>query len=207
MSVMRFLPRDLELEIFWKSKPYLEKGRVGDLEHVKRLRNMGSYLLPLNVDPRIARPALIIHDVGYDELFPKFPEAKKWPYTKLRDYHMKHGAEITRNILHEVGYHRKYDEKITEKIIDIVSIHDLPKTVFEQGDPNAVFVTELDRLDRYIPSRMDALTDSFPGKSVSWIVNEFLSSGLDEWFTSEFFKSMARKLYNNLNELLERGML
>lgn len=204
---MKFLPRDLELEIFWKTKPYLEKGRGGDVEHVKRLLYMGSYLLPLNIDPRIVRPALIMHDAGYGKVFSEFPEAMKWPRPKIRDYHMKYGSEITKNILYEVGYHKKYDEWITKKIIEIISIHDLPKKVFDQGDPNAVFVTEVDRLDRYLPSRFDGLKESIPGKSMDWIVNKFLRSGLDDWFTSDFFKSMARKFYNNLNEMLERGML
>lgn len=101
----------------WKlAKPYYEKGREMDIEHIEWM--MGEAVLICEkekVDGSLLIPLVILHDVGYAE-FPKGDYFKE----KMRRNHMRAGAKIAKKILKESGY----DPERIEKISYYVSVHD-----------------------------------------------------------------------------------
>ena len=94
--------------ILEKALPYYEKGRKGDIEHVKWLSNtIPNFVDEKEVDFDILMPLAILHDVGYSKV-PKDSDPLKLDIRKL---HSEEGAKIAEKILKKINYPQ---EKIKE---------------------------------------------------------------------------------------------
>ena len=75
--------------------PYYEKGRAGDVEHVKWLCKTVPRHAPEELDLDVLMGVVILHDVGYSKVPKDFN-----PYDlKIRELHSREGAEIAKTIL------------------------------------------------------------------------------------------------------------
>lgn len=81
-----FFSRDDQREIYLKSKPYLEVCGEAYLRHIEDLNARVRDFLPLDVDPSIVIPTLIIHDTGYSKAYELLSESKKLPRKKYAIY-------------------------------------------------------------------------------------------------------------------------
>ena len=108
--------KDIYTKIWKLAKPYYEKGRPMDVDHIEWMTKAALEVSEKeNLDDSLLLPLVILHDVGYAEV------PKDNPFNKdIRKAHMKAGTNITRRILKEVGYPQ---DKI-EKIVYYVSVHD-----------------------------------------------------------------------------------
>ena len=88
--------------------PYYERGRPGDIEHIRWLfAVVPGFLKSTALDESIVMPVMLLHDVGYSEV-PKDAD----PYElDIRTLHSKKGALIAEKILKKIGYS---DNKISE---------------------------------------------------------------------------------------------
>lgn len=105
-------------DLIWeKAKPYYEKGRPFDIEHIEWMIKDALLICEKeSIDDSILLPLVILHDVGYSEL-----DDLKNPYKlETRRAHMKAGAKIAKQILSEIDYP---SPKIS-KIVDYIAIHD-----------------------------------------------------------------------------------
>ncbi len=108
--------KQIYLELWKAAKPYYEKGRSMDIDHIEWMMNDATFVCKKeNLDDTLLLPLAILHDVGYAEL-PKDNPFK----LNLRKAHMKAGAIIAKRILEKITYPK---EKI-DKITNYVSIHD-----------------------------------------------------------------------------------
>lgn len=103
-------------EDIWNlAKPYYEKGRPMDIDHVKGMINDVELICRKeDIDESILMPLVLLHDVGYSEGSHAYFEKD------LKKAHMEAGARIARQILEAVGYP---EEKI-RKIEYFISVHD-----------------------------------------------------------------------------------
>ncbi len=139
-------------EIWKLAKPYYEKGRPMDIEHIKWMMAEAVFVCRQeNLDDSLLVPLVILHDVGYAEI------PKGNPFSlKLRKAHMKAGAKIAKRILKKI----KYPEEKTEKIIRLVSMHDNwalgGNEIYKKGKLLGVF-TDLDYIWMATPKGFTAL--------------------------------------------------
>lgn len=98
-----------------KALPYYEKGRPGDVEHVKWLyKVVPKFAKDLDLD--ILMAVVILHDVGYS----KVPKNSN-PYNlDIRKLHCDEGAKIANKILKEL----KYEENKINEITRLILKHD-----------------------------------------------------------------------------------
>ena len=95
-------------QILEKALPYYEKGREGDIEHIKWLSKTVVKFIDKTIDPDILMPLVILHDVGYANV-PKDSDSYN---LNIRKLHSEEGAKIAEKILEELKY-------LKEKILEI----------------------------------------------------------------------------------------
>lgn len=95
-------------EILKKAIPYYEKGRKGDIEHIKWLFDtIPKFVDESEIDLEILIPVVLLHDVGYS----KVPKGSNPFDLDIRKLHSEEGAKIAEEILEELKYPK---EKIPE---------------------------------------------------------------------------------------------
>ena len=94
-------------KILEKALPYYEKGRKGDVKHVKWLFNTIPKFVDETMDIEILIPVVLLHDVGYS----KVPKGSNPFDLHIRKLHSEEGAKIAEEILEELKYPK---EKISE---------------------------------------------------------------------------------------------
>ncbi len=94
-------------KILEKALPYYEKGRKGDVKHVKWLFNTIPKFVDETMDIEILIPVVLLHDVGYS----KVPKGSNPFDLHIRKLHSEEGAKIAEEILEELKYAK---EKISE---------------------------------------------------------------------------------------------
>ena len=101
----------------WKlAKPYYEKGRPTDIDHIEWMMQDAEILCKKEkLDDSILLPLVILHDVGYAEV----PKNNSFNLN-LREAHMKTGSIIAKRILEKINYPKDK----SDKIVHLVSIHD-----------------------------------------------------------------------------------
>jgi HD superfamily phosphodiesterase len=93
--------KEVHQRILETALPLYEKGREGDVEHIKWLAKVISeYVDESEVDFDILIPVVLLHDVGYS----KVPKGSN-PYDlDIRKVHSEEGAKIAEEILKELNY-------------------------------------------------------------------------------------------------------
>lgn len=106
------LSQDIQDEIFAAAYPYLQKGRPQwDIPHTKACMYwMKELIKHEGGNPRVLLPAIILHDIGYNE-----PGA-----IENKTEHMRLGAEIAKQILLNFSF----TEEERAQIIHLVGMHD-----------------------------------------------------------------------------------
>jgi len=101
-------------QILEKALPYYEKGRDGDVEHIKWLvKVVPKYVDESEIDFSLLMPVIILHDVGYAKIL-----EKNDPYNlDNRKLHSEEGAKIAGKILEELNYPKKKITKIKKFIL------------------------------------------------------------------------------------------
>lgn len=103
-------------EIWKLAKPYYEKGRPMDIDHIKWMMKDALLVCKQEIlDDALLLPLVILHDVGYAEV----PRGNPFKLN-LREAHMKAGAIIAKRILNKITYPKDK----AKKIIYFVSVHD-----------------------------------------------------------------------------------
>ena len=95
-------------QILEKALPYYEKGREGDIEHIKWLSKTVVKFIDKTIDPDILMHLVILHDVGYANV-PKDSDSYN---LNIRKLHSEESAKIAEKILEELKY-------LKEKILEI----------------------------------------------------------------------------------------
>ena len=137
----------------WKlAKPYYEKGRPMDIEHIEWMMKYATIVCQKeNLDESLLLPLVILHDSGYAEV----PKGNPFQ-VNLRKAHMKAGAKVAKDILEKVNYPK---EKIKE-IEYYVSVHDnwaLGKNEIYKKDKILGAFTDLDYIWMATPKGYPAL--------------------------------------------------
>ena len=108
--------KDVYKEIWELAKPYYEKGRPNDIEHINWMMKDAMFICEEeNIDDSLLLPLVILHDVGYRNI-----ESGNPLDLNLRKAHMEEGEKISRNILMKLNYNK---DKINQ-ISYYVSVHD-----------------------------------------------------------------------------------
>ena len=93
--------------------PFYEKGREGDIQHVKWLYKTIPNFIDDSVDSEILMPVALLHDVGYANV-PKNSDSYNLDIRKL---HSEEGAKIAKNILEKLNYPNKKIAEIERLIL------------------------------------------------------------------------------------------
>jgi hypothetical protein len=105
-------------KIWQIAKPYYEKGRPMDVEHIEwMMQDAEKVCENENIDKTLLMPLVILHDIGYALINHKENDSYK---VDLRKAHMQAGAELAKEILN--GIH--YDPSKIDKITYYISVHD-----------------------------------------------------------------------------------
>ena len=100
--------KEIYKKILEKALPLYEKGREGDVEHIKWLAEViTKYVDESEVDYDILIPVVLLHDVGYS----KVPRGSNPFDLDIRKFHSEEGAKIAEEILEELDYPK---DKINE---------------------------------------------------------------------------------------------
>jgi len=100
--------KEIYKKILEKALPLYEKGREGDVEHIKWLVEViTKYVDESEVDYDILIPVVLLHDVGYS----KVPKGSNPFDLDIRKFHSEEGAKIAEEILEELNYPK---DKINE---------------------------------------------------------------------------------------------
>lgn len=102
-------------QIWSLAKPYYEKGRKMDIEHIEwMMKEAETVCNKEEIDETLLMPLVILHDVGYS--------VSKHAYFEkdLKKEHMEKGSDIAKKILQEI----KYPIDKIEKIVYDISVHD-----------------------------------------------------------------------------------
>ncbi|MBN1275237.1 HD domain-containing protein [Candidatus Woesearchaeota archaeon] len=100
--------KEIYKKILEKALPLYEKGREGDVEHIKWLAEViTKYVNEFEVDYDILIPVVLLHDVGYS----KVPKGSNPFDLDIRKFHSEEGAKISEEILEELNYPK---DKINE---------------------------------------------------------------------------------------------
>jgi len=110
-----FTMKEIYKKIWKLAKPYYEKGRPMDIDHIDWIMQEALVVCEKEkVDDSLLVPLVILHDVGYGETGPAYFEKN------LKKLHMEAGEKIARQILEKVNYP---NDKI-EQIASWISVHD-----------------------------------------------------------------------------------
>ena len=102
------MKRHIYKKILEEAIPFYEKGREGDVEHIKWLSQViTKYIDESEVDYDILIPVVLLHDVGYS----KVPKGSNPFDLDIRKFHSEEGAKIAEEILEELDYPK---DKINE---------------------------------------------------------------------------------------------
>src|SRR3989338_850820 len=103
-------------KIWQLAKPYYEKGRPMDIDHIQWMMKEAQYVCEQEkLDDSLLLPLVILHDIGYAKV------PKNNPFNlNIRKAHMESGSKIAKSILVKVKYPK---DKIKE-IVYFVSVHD-----------------------------------------------------------------------------------
>ncbi len=109
--------KEIYKQILEKALPLYEKGREGDVEHIKWLyKIVPKFADKYEIDFDILIPVVILHDIGYS----KVSKGSNPMNLDTRKLHMEEGAKIASEILEGLKYPKN---KIAE-IKRLVSKHD-----------------------------------------------------------------------------------
>ena len=191
------IPADLEKKIWARARKHLQHGRPNDLEHTRRVVAHGKALLVNETgDLWVVIPALILHDTGWSRVdFSDFidapPESKKDAIsTKL---HMRHGADIAREILEDLNY----KPGLIQRIAAIIAVHDAPDKIQALRDPNATLVFEADWLDKYGQASQKRYSLIFNDKEKIEELNWFLETNKLSWFRTKSARELLQKIVSD----------
>ena len=179
-------------------EPVYKKGRNGDWDHVLRMVKLCKYLLKHeNADENIVLPAAYLHDIGWSAVdFSDFNKAMPGSKTKSLSFivHMEKGAVIAERILSKLNYVQNQIKEIQS----IINVHDLPDTILQMNNINAILVMEADRLDRYGKTGLERFKTMFGAdklKGQYWQeAKQSRLDGLENWFKTKTSVSIAQKL-------------
>ncbi len=100
--------------ILEKALPYYEKGRDGDVGHVKWLfETVPIFVDESEVDFDILVPVVILHDVGYSRV----PKGSNPLNLDIRKLHSEEGAKIAEDILNTLDYPQDKSNEIKRLIL------------------------------------------------------------------------------------------
>ena len=95
-------------QMYALATPYYEKGRAGDVEHIKWLLNtVPMFAKNSGVDEDTIMAVVLLHDVGYSRV----PKDSNPYHLDIRKMHCEEGAKIAEHILVKCGYGK---DKISE---------------------------------------------------------------------------------------------
>ena len=179
-------------------EPVYKKGRAGDWDHVLRVVKLCKYLLcHEKADEDIVLLAAYLHDIGWAATdFSDFNKATPRVKTKSLSFarHMEQGAVTAGKILVDFGL----DQNMINEIQSIISVHDLPETVFKMNNINATLVVEADRLDRYGKIGLERFKTMFGADKLQgqyWEeAKQLRLDGLKDWFRTKTSIKLAQKL-------------
>jgi hypothetical protein len=112
---------DIYKKIWELAKPYYEKGRPMDLDHVEWMIGDAEQVCEKEgIDKTIFLPLVILHDTGYSQV--QDPKSILFdPFkTDIRRAHMEAGEKISKKILESINY----DSEKIKKISYYISVHD-----------------------------------------------------------------------------------
>jgi len=106
--------KEIYEKILEKALPLYEKGRLGDVEHIKWLAEViTKYVDESEADYDILMPVVILHDVGYS----KMPKDTDCFELEIRKLHSEEGAKIAEELLKEIDYPKEKIKKIKRLIL------------------------------------------------------------------------------------------
>ncbi len=104
-----------------KAKPYYDNARPGDYQHALNVVELVKELLKTeNGDKDALIAAAYLHDIGYSSQYSPDKKVDWKENQKNIKLHMDKGAEITKIILSQLGY----DKRFVEKVAKMVEVHD-----------------------------------------------------------------------------------
>lgn len=199
MISSKSISSDQERQLWTATLKYLERGRPGDVEHTRRVVAYGKTLLAKEPgNPRVVVPALIIHDTGWSKVdFSDFVDA---PAVDKKDtasvkLHMRHGADIAREILEAVGW----DPTTTQQIADIIAVHDAPEKIRALHNLDAALVFEADWLDKYGQASQKRYFEIFSDEGKIEELNRHLEKNKFVFFRSKAAKGLLSEITSKGN--------
>ncbi len=104
------------LQIWELAKPYYEKGRPMDIDHIEWMMGDACLLCQNEgINSDLLLPLAILHDAGYSNV------SKDNPFNlDLRRAHMAEGSAIAKDILTKLNY----PNDVIEKVSYFISVHD-----------------------------------------------------------------------------------
>lgn len=199
MISSKSISSDQERQLWTATLKYLERGRPGDVEHTRRVVAYGKTLLAKEPgNPRVVVPALIIHDTGWSKVdFSDFVDA---PAVDKKDtasvkLHMRHGADIAREILEAVGW----DPTTTQQIADIIAVHDAPEKIRALHNLDAALVFEADWLDKYGQASQKRYFEIFSDEGKIEELNRYLEKNKFVFFRSKAAKGLLSEITSKGN--------
>ena len=102
---------DIYKKIWELAKPYYEKGRPMDIDHIEWMMIEADKMCEAEgIDKTIFIPLVILHDVGYSQV----ENPKDNPFQlDMRRAHMKAGEELSEKILKMLNYDPEKIKKIS----------------------------------------------------------------------------------------------
>ena len=191
---MKNLP-DKYKKVWQKCQPYYKKARKGDKEHAEEVMKwILEYQGKIKINKDVLVPTAMMHDIGHAAILPEHFElitgGKRLANGKL--VHMLAGAKIAKEVLALVGYNKK----LSDEIVDIISIHD-GYQIKEYKDAglnkiyntnNKKFFHDIDAMDGFSLERYKKFAKTFKDKGK---LHGLLEDSLNAFFYVEF-KKIAR---------------
>lgn len=137
-------------------------------------------------DPRIAVPAILLHDLGWNEIPDEEQRRAYGPNSSdadLNRLHEQEGARLARDILESVGY----DATLTDEICRIIDGHDSRPTA---ASVEEAIVKDSDKVWRVsregFPATLTMLGDLVPQQ-----LHDFIAVRVPVWFLTTAGREMA----------------
>ncbi|MEM3403793.1 MAG: HD domain-containing protein [Nitrososphaeria archaeon] len=190
--------QELEEKLKEICKKYLTDSRPGDWEHTLRTVEWVKYIMSQEGgDKDILLPAAYLHDIGWHFSLPKEMRNKNLNSVEnLKTYfkgHLEYGPKMAKEILQRLNYP---PDKV-QRIVYIISIHDLPELVKEKEE---VILMEADRLDRFGRAGLERSRKLFLAFDVKSIVKRYEMES-SSWFCTETSKKVFKNLLKEMESL------